>query len=181
MKIRQGIRISRGVGKPKAPPGQGSGVGGPLFKKFHAPLTENVPQVGDLHPVTPGNAIVASVGSGAQLPHTDVATHPVVPPPRQQGHLGDLSIFLCLSEDNQVVVQAGTAMGDAAEARWDTIQLQRGGMLLMVATSRHHGLPALPDSKDGLHGAFFFNLWTLDPRHRHHQPNTTHLDPSPPQ
>ena len=24
-----------------------------------------------------------------------------------------------------------------------------------------------------------FNLWTPDPRHRHHQPNTTHLDPSP--
>ena len=46
-------------------------------------------------------------------------------------------------------------------------------MLLMVATSRHHGMRALPDSKDGRQGALF-NLWTLDPRHRHHQPNTTH-------
>ena len=52
-------------------------------------------------------------------------------------------------------------------------------MLLMVATSRHHGLPSPPDAKDGLQGAFF-NLWTPDPRHRHHQPNTTHLDPTPP-
>ena len=25
----------------------------------------------------------------------------------------------------------------------------------MVATSRHHGLPALPGSKDGLQGLFF--------------------------
>ena len=58
-----------------------SGVGGPLFKKFHPHLTESVPQVGALHPVTPGSVIVASVGSGAQLNHSDVATHPEVPPP----------------------------------------------------------------------------------------------------
>ena len=49
----------------------------------------------------------------------------------------------------------------------------------MVATSRHHGLPALPDSKDGLQGALF-NLWTPDRAHKHHQPNTTHPDPTLP-
>ena len=155
----------------------GSGVGGPLFKKFQPHLTESVPQVGDLHPVTPGSVIVASVGSGAQLPHSDVATHPEVPPPDSRDILGcHLSRFLCLLEGCQVAVQAETALGEAGEARWDTIQLQRGGMLLMVATSRHHGLPAPPDAKDGLQGALF-NLWTPDPRHRHHQPNTTHVDP----
>ena len=54
------------------------------------------------------------------------------------------------------MVQAGTALGEAGEARWDTIQLQRGDMLLMVATSRHHRLPPPPpDAKDGLQGAFF--------------------------
>ena len=63
----------------------GSGVGGPLFKKFHPHLTESVPQVGDLHPMTPGSVIVASVGSGPQLPHSDVATHPEVPPPNSAG------------------------------------------------------------------------------------------------
>ena len=52
-------------------------------------------------------------------------------------------------------------------------------MLLMVATSRHHGSPALPDSKDGLQGALF-KLSTPDRAHKHHQPNTTHLDPIPP-
>ena len=77
------------------------------------------------------------------------------------------------------MVQAGTALGDAGEPRWDSIQLQRGDMLLMVATSRHHGMPALPDYQDGLQGALF-NLWTPVPRHRHHLPNTTHLDPPPP-
>ena len=130
--------------------------------------------------MTPGSVIVASVGSGAQLPHTDVATHPEVLFPDSRDISGcHLSSFLCLLEDYQVAVKAGTALREAGQARWDTIQLQRGGMLLMVATSRHHGLPALPDSKDGLQGAFF-NLWTPDPRHRHHQPNTTHLDPPPP-
>ena len=158
----------------------GSGVGGPLFKKFHPHLTESVPGVGDLHPMTPGSVIVASVGSGPQLPHTDVTTHPDVLPPSDRA-VGDchLSSFLCLSEDYQVAVQAGTALGEAGEARWDTIQLHRGDMLLMVATSRHHGLPAHPDSKDGLQGASF-NLWTPDPRHKHHQANTTHLDAIPP-
>ena len=52
-------------------------------------------------------------------------------------------------------------------------------MLLMLATSRHHGLPALPDAKDGLQGAFIY-LWTPNPQHRHHQPNPTHLHTSPP-
>ena len=78
-----------------------------------------------------------------------------------------------------MAVQARTALGDAGEARWDTIEVQRGDILLMVAGSRHHGLPALPDSKDGLQGALF-HLWTPDPRHKHHQPNTTHLDGTPP-
>ena len=76
-------------------------------------------------------------------------------------------------------VQAGTAVGEAAEVRWDTIELHRGGMLLMVATSRHHGKPALPGVRDGLQGTLF-NLWTPDAKHRHHQPSTTHRSHSPP-
>ena len=52
-------------------------------------------------------------------------------------------------------------------------------MLLMVATSRHHGMPALPGSKDRLQGDLF-NLWAPDAKHRHHQPNTTHLNPPRP-
>ena len=112
---------------------------------------DGIPQVGNLHPMTPGSVIVASVGSGPQLPHTDVATNPEVLPPDNRDISGcHLSSFLCLSQDYQVAVQAVIALGDAGELRWDTIQLQRGDMLLMVATSRHHGMPALPDSKDGL-------------------------------
>ena len=94
----------------------GSGVGGPLFKKFHPHLTESVPQFGDLHPMTPGSVIVASVGSGALLAHSDVATHPEVHPPNRRDISGcDLSSFLCLSEDYQVAVQAGTALGEAGD------------------------------------------------------------------
>ena len=106
--------------------------------------------------MTPGSVIVASVESGLQLPHTDVATHPEVLPPDNRDISGcHLSSFLCLSKDCQVAVEGGMALGEAGEARWDTIQLQRGDMLLMVATSRHHGLPAHSGAKDGPQGAFF--------------------------
>ena len=157
--------------------GQG---GGGLFKKFHPPLMESVPEVGDLHPMMPGSVIVASVGSGLQLPHTDIATHREALSPYGRDISGcHLSSFLCLSEEYQVRVQAGTALGEAAAVRWDTIELHRGDMLLMVATSRHHGMPTLPGARDGLQGARF-KLWTLDAKHRHHQPNTTQLDLTPP-
>ena len=52
-------------------------------------------------------------------------------------------------------------------------------MPLVVATTRHHGVPSLPGARDGLQGALF-NLWTPNAKHRHHEPNTTHLDPTPP-
>ena len=86
------------------------------------PLMESVSQVGNLHPVTPGSIIMASVGSGTQIPHTDVATSCEVLPPDNRGISGrHLGSFLCLSEDYQVALQAGTVVGDAGEARWDTI------------------------------------------------------------
>ena len=141
---------------------------------------ESVPDVGYLHPMTLGNVIVASVGSGPQLPHTDIATHPKELPTYERDISGyHLSSFLCLSEDYQVRVQAGTALGEGAEVCWDTIELHRGNMLLLVAITRHHGMHALPGARDGLQGALF-HLWSLDAKHHHHQPNTTHLDPTPP-
>ena len=56
----------------------GSAVGGPLFKKFHPHLTESVPQVGDLHAVTRGSVIVASVASSPtpMLPPTPKRSPP---------------------------------------------------------------------------------------------------------
>ena len=67
---------------------QGSGVGGPLFKKFHPPLTESVPQVGDLHLVALGSGIMASVGSEGPAPPHRCRYPPRGASPRQQGHLG---------------------------------------------------------------------------------------------
>ena len=52
-------------------------------------------------------------------------------------------------------VQAGTALGEAGETRWDTIELRRGDMLLMVSTCRHPGVSALEGARDGLPQAFF--------------------------
>ena len=74
--------------------------------------------------MTPGSVIVASVGSGPRLPHTDVATHPEVLPPNSRDISGcHLSSFLCLSEDYHVAVQAGTALGEAGEAHWGGVKL----------------------------------------------------------
>ena len=42
----------------------GQGVGGALFKNFHPPLVESLPEIGKLHPMTPGSVIVAGIGSG---------------------------------------------------------------------------------------------------------------------
>ena len=54
-----------------------------------------------------------------------------------------------------MAVQAETALREAGEARWDTVELHRGDMLLMVATSRHHGLPALLDIQGWAAGGSF--------------------------
>ena len=87
VKIKQGMPISPGVGKAKATWARGSG--GLSSRSSTPPLTESVPEVGDLHVVTPGSVIVASVGVGPSSP-----THmsPSTPrcSPRQQGHLGVL-------------------------------------------------------------------------------------------
>ena len=50
-------------------------------------------------------------------------------------------------------------------------------MLLMVATNRRHELPAVPDSKDGLQGAFFS---LVDPRPPAPPPPAQHHAPGPP-
>ena len=56
--------------------------------------------------------IPASVGSRAQLPHTDVATHPeVLPPDSRDISRRHLSSFLYLSEDYQVAVRGGGGLG----------------------------------------------------------------------
>ena len=78
-----------------------------------------------------------------------------------------------------MAVETGTALGEAGEARWDTIELQREDMLLMVATSCHHGLSALPDYKDGLQGALF-HLWTPTEHTNTTSPTPHTWTPTPP-
>ena len=73
---------------------------------------------------------------------------------------------------------AGTAMGEARETQWDTIELHRGDMLLMVSTCKHHGMLVPEGARDRLHGAFF-TLWNHDPKHCWRQSHTSHLDSTP--
>ena len=142
--------------------------------------------------MTPGSVIVASLGSGSQLPHTDVAIAPTLrypSPPYNRDISGcHLSSFLCLlqrklcMEEYQVQVQAWTALGEAALVRTGALGHRSPAVGGHVADDGHqppHGMLALPDAKDGLHGALF-NLWTPGTKHRHHQPNNPHLDSIPP-
>ena len=124
----------------------GSGVGGPLFKNFQPPPHQKCPSGWGPPPRDAGQCHRGECGEwGPAPPHR--CRHPPrsAPPPDSMDISGyHVSSFLCLTKDYQVAVQAGAALGEAGEARRDTIQPQRGDMLLMVATSRHHGLPALP-------------------------------------
>ena len=63
----------------------------------------------------------------------------------------------------------------AAEVLWYTIELDRGDMLLMVATSHHHGMLALACGclGWGARGPFSF----VDPRHQGPPPPTQHHPP----
>ena len=134
----------------------GSGVGGPHFKKFHPHLTESVPQVGDLHPMTLAASSWRVWGVGRSSPTPMSPPTPRCSPPNSRDISGcHLSSFLCLSEDYQVAVQAGTALGEVGEASWDTIELQRGDMLLMVATIATMGCPPSPTPRMGYRGLFF--------------------------
>ena len=80
---------SPGSGKARGREGRGCWRGG--FSRGSTPpppLMESVPEVGDLHPMTPGSIIVASVGSGPELPHTDIGHAYRGAPPLREGHLG---------------------------------------------------------------------------------------------
>ena len=71
----------------------------------------------------------------------------------------------------------GTGLGEATEERWDEVLLEQGGVLVMVSTARHHGLPSPPGQK--MQGALF-TQWTPNRRRSGVQPNTTHPDPPTP-
>ena len=60
---------------------------------------------------------------------------------------------LALSPQYRINVQAGTALGEATEERWDEVLLQQGEVLVMVSTARHPGLPSPPGQQ--MQGALF--------------------------
>ena len=69
-----------------------------------------VTEVGNLHPMTPGSVTLASIWSGPQLPHTDVATHREALPLYGRDIWGcHLSSLLCFSEEYHVRSQAEPA------------------------------------------------------------------------
>ena len=112
--------------------------------------------------VMPCLVIVSGAQSGDQLRHTDVSTAPdMLPPPPPQGHPSSchISTFVALSRQYRLNMQAGTALGEATEERWDEVLLEQGEVLVMVSTARHHGLPSPTGKK--MQGALF-TQWTPD-------------------
>ena len=126
----------------------------------------------------PCSVIVSGAESGDQLPHTDVSTAPdMLPPLDRHPSSCYISTFMALSPQYRINVQAGTALGEATEEKWDGVLLQQREVLVMVSTAGHHGLPSPPGQH--MQGALF-TQWTPDRRRSGVKPNTTYLDPSTP-
>ena len=64
--------------------------------------------------------------------------------------------------------------GEAEVESWDEFLLNKGELLVMGSTTRHHVLP--PPSDQHMQVALF-TQWTPDEKHVNVLPNTTHVDP----
>ena len=159
-------------------PSKTGGLAGALIKKFINSMHDRVPDPFEDLFEMPCSVIVSGAESGDQLPHTDVSTAPDMHPPLDRHPSScHISTFVALFPQYRINVQAGTALGEATEERWDEVLLQQGEVLVMVSTARHHGLPSPPGQQ--MQGALF-TQWTPDRRHSGVKPNTTHLDPPTP-
>ena len=130
-------------------PTKTSGMAIALIKTFINGINDGLPdRFKDLFDM-PCSIIVSGAESGDQLPHTDVSTAPdIVPPPDRYTSSCHISTFVAPSPQHRINVQAGTALGEATQERWDQILLQQGEVLVLVSTARHHGLPSHPRARD---------------------------------
>ena len=136
------------------------GPAGALIKKFIQSMQERVPDPFEDLFEMPCSVIVSGAESGDQLPHTDVSTAPdMLPPLDRHPSSCHISTFLALSPQYRLNIQAGTALGEATEERWDEVLLQQREVLVMVSTARHHRLPSPPGAKDA--GG---TVYAVDPR-----------------
>ena len=84
---------------------------------------------------------------------------------------------MALSPQYRINVQAGRALGEATDERWDEVLLQQGGG---PRHGQHCPVDGLPSpSGEQMQGALF-TQWTPDRRHSGFKQNTTHLDPPTP-
>ena len=156
----------------------GSGVGGPLLKKFHSPLTSSVPH-DRLGTSTQRRRAASSwrVWGVGPSSHTPMSSPPpeVLPPDSRDISGCHLSSFLPVRG-----LPGGGASGDGPGG--GALGHQSAAEGGHAADGGHQPPPwvARPPRLQGWAARACFNLWTPDPRHRHHQPNTRHLNPPPP-
>ena len=109
----------------------------------------------------PCSVIVSGAESGDQLPHTDVSTAPDMLPARDRNPSScHILTFVALFPQYRINVQAGTAMGEAKEERWDEVCSNRGRSSSSLAPPKHHGLPSPPPRARDAGGA----VHAVDPR-----------------
>ena len=117
----------------------------PLLNKFISSINDRVPDPFEGLFDMPCSVIVSGAGSGDQLPHTDVSTAPhMLPACARNPSSCHISTFVALSPQYRINVQAGTALGEATEERWDEVLLQQGEVLVLASPARYHGLPSPP-------------------------------------
>ena len=128
---------------------------GSVLKKLVTKLKDRMPDpFASVHPMPSGSVIASGVESSDLLAHTDTSTAPHVLPASDRSKLEcHLSTFVALSPQYRLGIQAGTALGEARVERWDEVLLNQGEVLIMVSTTRHHGLPTPPGQE--MQGALF--------------------------
>ena len=108
-------------------PSKTSGMASALIKKIINSINDRVPDPFEGLFEMFCSIIVSGAESGEQLPHTDVSTAPdVLPPPNRYPSSCHISTFVALSPQYRNNVQAGTALGEATEERWDEVLLRQG-------------------------------------------------------
>ena len=136
--------------------------------------TARWPEMRNLFP-TQWSAIAASEDVREQTRHTDVVKLPGTLP--SKGELpGHLSMMLVLSDKYDLEVHFGGHLRDHDALRVETLEFQRGDMVLFPSTLRHRRLAALPGLGKQV---VLFRLLTRDERYKWVDVEQFILDPLP--
>ena len=125
-------------------PSNSAALIGGLLRKVVEMLPTHIGGFANLHHMTP-TPVIVSHDTAHQLDHTAASWDPSVLP-RANGQVSrcHLSIFLVLSSEYRIVVQAGFAYGEVCDTLSDDLRLTQGDLLLVASTCPHPMASAPP-------------------------------------